>query len=554
MIQIAFAGHNRPEDLGPHEPTRQALDAAFALIKAAGVENARLLTGLAAGADLLAVGAWKAAGLGPVHGVFPYLDEPGQPPIGADGPAETATWLYGKGAEGLERNPHLKQTRLIVEAADLVVVVWTGAPARGAGGTADAVRCALELAVPVLWINPNRDGEMRLINPEKLPGDFHFAEFIETLERAHPRHVEEPTPENLKHLLESATPIPPLPRKAPSALQAKLDPVLQRTLWRTYANFRRVLGGSVPPGPKPPGLPEDLAAQEGFKVLSEAYAEADETANRLSAIHRSEQLLLVLAMILAAIVGSAWAIWPGVKLTAVIIELTLAIAAALVWASAADARQHERWGEERYLAEQLRLERAGWAIGVNLIRSIPASERAENDAAKFIRQAAGLPNVKYTPERIRAWSAWAMGEMVEGQSAYHKAVSLREGRVAHRTHLIEDVSFMILFVVFIVFIALSFAGTIKHMPKFIGGIVLMVGTVVPALAAAAMALEAKLEFQDQSARSKRIAGALDHIAEQLGEDPSLDDVQTAARRAIRIHLREAAHWREGVSRRRLFRP
>ena len=36
MIQVAFAGHNRPHDLGRHGPVITGLDAAFSMIKAAG--------------------------------------------------------------------------------------------------------------------------------------------------------------------------------------------------------------------------------------------------------------------------------------------------------------------------------------------------------------------------------------------------------------------------------------------------------------------------------------------------------------------------------------
>src|SRR5436189_2156220 len=103
------------------------------MLKEAGVTAARLLTGLANGADELAAAAWRRADLGPIHAVFPFLEEAAPLAIGPAGAAETATWLDGATAEGEGRNPHLKQTRMIVETADLVVVVWTGEKAGGAG-------------------------------------------------------------------------------------------------------------------------------------------------------------------------------------------------------------------------------------------------------------------------------------------------------------------------------------------------------------------------------------------------------------------------------------
>ena len=75
-LQVAFAGHNRALDLGRRPPVLEGLFAAFNLINAASSGPARLLTGLASGADELAAAAWRQAGLGPIHAVFPFLHDP----------------------------------------------------------------------------------------------------------------------------------------------------------------------------------------------------------------------------------------------------------------------------------------------------------------------------------------------------------------------------------------------------------------------------------------------------------------------------------------------
>jgi len=552
MIQVAFAGHNRPQDLGEHGPVSEALTHAFRLLKAAGAPPARLLTGLASGADELAVAAWRAEAMGPIHAVFPFLEDPDGEEARAGELADSVTWLDGAALAAEGRNPHLKQTRVIVEAADLVVVVWTGGPARGAGGTADAVSCALEIGLPVLWIRPSEPHPLRLIRPDALPLDFHFPEFQEALEAGRLDHLELATVENLRDVLNLDAVSQPLPAKAISAWQAALDRWLHATLWKTYGNFRKLVGGRIrgsPPTPPPPSL----AAEPGFQVLTEAYLASDQVANRLSAIHRSEQILLVLAMIAAAVVGSAWAVWPHLKMPMVALELAISTAAVLLWAAGSDAGQHERWSEQRYLAEQLRLERAGWTLGISIAPIIPAASRRQSEAWLSARRTAGLPNVRFDADRVKAWGAWAMDELVTGQSAYHHATSDRDGRIAHRIHFLEDAGFMFLFVSFAAF--LSFFGlSHAHPPGWIAGSIAMIGTVVPAVAAATMALEAKLEFQEQSARSRRIASVLDELAARLGPAPSLDALQNAARAAVRLHMAEASNWREGSSRRRLFRP
>ncbi|MES2896088.1 MAG: hypothetical protein V4759_08665 [Pseudomonadota bacterium] len=563
MIQLAFAGHNRANDLGHHEPVTEGLDAAFRLIREAGVERARLLTGLAPGADELAAEAWRLAQLGPIHAVFPFLDDPEAKAAELRG-VQSATWLDGAAAEVLGRNPHLKQTRLVVEAADLLVVVWTGERARGAGGTADAVRCALETGLSVLWVKPSDSPRLRLIRPEKLPSDFDFLEFQEGLGAGNLSHVEEATETNVREALNlealtAAEAADALDRQARAAgdKSTKLDAWLHGWLWKTYGAFRTLMGGRVSGMAAPHPVPEDLAEQGGFQLLTAAYMSADQHANRLSAVHRSEQILLLLAMVTAAIVGSAWTIWPGFKITAVFIELMLGLAALWVWSSAARARQHERWGEERHLAEQLRLIRACWPLGVSLVSTrTPPIVRQALEPEQAILRKAGLPHGEFDEARVASWGRWALSELVEGQAAYHLAVSKREGRIAHRIHVAENAAFVFLLALFASYLvahALSHPLGL-HVPHWISGVVAMAGTVVPAFAAATMALEAKLEFKEQSARSARIGERLQGLAAQLGPSPSLDDLQGAARAAMRWHLAETSHWRDGAGRRQLFRP
>jgi hypothetical protein len=147
-----------------------------------------------------------------------------------------------------------------------------------------------------------------------------------------------------------------------------------------------------------------------------------------------------------------------------------------------------------------------------------------------------------------------MNELVQGQAAYHRAISTRDARIAHRIHLLEDGSFLVLFIVFGLYVALHSLSIGENLPGWVTGVVAMTGAVVPALGAASLALEAKLEFQEQSSRSQRIAETLDGLATRLGPEPSFDALQDVARAAVRLHLAESSHWQEGTARRRLFRP
>ena len=551
FTQVAFAGHNRSEDLGDPAEAAAGLKSAFAMLSQAGVKQARMVSGLARGADLLAAEAWRAAGLGPIHAVIPFLDEVVDPAAAAL--AQSSTWLDGRTTESLGRNPHLAQTRWLIGVADLLVVVWTGDHARGAGGTADAVRLALEHGIPVFWIQPGEPCALRLIRPEHLAEDFGFLEFLEELRLGREPLVRAATPENLHEALVDlglgASPPDlgdeqqelPTPAKRP---QAKI--------WRTYAIFRRVLGGKAPPF-TPHFPPADLMAQPGFAWLSRIQAIADDEASRLGAVHRSHQVILLGVAMLGAFAGSASSLWPATKLLMVVIEIFLALGAFAVWLDSEHGHRHERWGEARRLAEDLRLERVAWALGVS---TAPQGVRLSSSVrARHVRRQAGLPGGMYDPDRVKAWGAWAIEELVAGQGAYHRAQAQINGRIGHRVHQVENGSFVILMIVLVSFVIASVVLPFQHLhkPSWLDGLVAVAGTIVPAIGAAALALEATLSLEEQAQRSRLLATRLELILVDLGSATSLEAHQAAAKAAIRLQRAQEDHWTEGAGRRRLYR-
>jgi len=549
FIQVAFAGHNRREDLGDPAQAWAGLENAFAVLAQAGVGEARLVTGLAAGADLLAAEAWKAAGLGTVHAVFPFLDDAVEG--GAEALMDAGAWLDGRATESLGRNAYLAQTRWLIGAADLLVVVWTGEHARGAGGTADAVRLALEHGIPVLWVKPGEPDRVRLIRPEHLDEDFGFLEFLDELRLGREPLVREATPQAVQEALHDLG-----LRAEPHRHEPPPETAPDRRFfrhWRAYAIFRKTLGGSADPFEATP-TPDDLAAEPGFIWLTKAHLAADAEASHLGAVHRSHQVILLGVAILATIAGTVGSLWEESELAMVLIELALAAGAFWVWMGAERGRRHQRWGEARRLAEDLRLERVAWTLGVNTAPH-GSSMLASSPRARRIRREAGLPSGAFDAKRVQSWGRWAIDELVTGQAAYHRGQSKINGRVSHRIHQLENGSFTVLMVVLVAYV-LSTAGLAlfgHEGPHWLTGLVGVAGAIVPAIGATCLALEAALSLGEQAARGKVLAGRLDAIAADLGPGETLEALQAAARNAIRLQRAQENHWSEGTVRRRLIR-
>ena len=333
----------------------------------------------------------------------------------------------------------------------------------------------------------------------------------------------------------------------------RLDDWLHRWLWRTHWAFRRVLGGARRAAPPQPEPPEDLRAQPGFVELTAAYEAADRRANRLGSVHRSEQLMLLTVAIVAAVVGSSPAVWSSLKIYAVCAELLIGLGALALWARSARAERHETWAAARRLAEQLRVERVGWALGLGRFAS---GGGGTEQAVQDIRRRAGLAEGVFDADRVARWGDWAVAELIAGQAAYHEGLALGSGRISHRVHQLENLSagaFILITAGFLGAYMVFRAEVGLHLKHWVEGVVIMTGAIAPAIGATCLALEATLSFREEAQRSKVLAGRLMEVAAALPPTPSLGDYRHALRTAAHLQISQEERWREASIRRRLFR-
>lgn len=548
QLQVAFAGHRRAGDMGDADALEQKLARICAMLKAAGSRRARLLTGLADGADEIAAKVWRDEAMGPIHAILPFLHE-GHSEVGPERAARTGTWLDGERLQKAGGSPHLAQTRWLLGGADLLIAVWTGRPKRGLGGTADAIRLAVEDGIPVLWINP-RDETPRLIPPLPMHRREDMVEMIQSLPGSRAAATARADPSVLGRILDLET-----PQLSEAWTRGRFDAWLGGWLWRTFALFQRVVGGRPVSTPTHP-VPADLASQPGFAVITSAYLAADNRADKLAGVHRSEQILLLMAAVAAAAIGATPVFWPWFKFEAAIGELTVGLFAFAVWWAAQRSRHHEGWTQARRLAEQLRLNRAGWALGVSTRGAGSPSMRHEHIAlARPILRQAQPPTGDYDARRVAAWTPWAMAELVAGQADYHERQGSRNRRISRRVQRAADAGFVTVVIGLVATAALSAAPASARAwaPPWLAPAAIAAGVIVPAIAAACMALEARLQFEEQAERSAQLVDRLRRLEAEVDARPQLEAAQGAFRAAAEWLLAEADQWREGSVRRRLSR-
>ncbi|HEY5107253.1 MAG TPA: hypothetical protein VII73_10860 [Caulobacteraceae bacterium] len=619
-LRIGFSGHRAVDRLGDEAVLSANLDAAFRLARDAvgamaamplddcdeilgdafdGPASLRLITGIATGADRIAIARWRVMAAGPVHALTPYLDPAtGQPltdePSHAKwfdrvtdlGEFETSTCLDGAAAG---RHGHGELSRWIVRNCDVVVVVWDGGSAVGAGGTGDTVRLALHKGVPVLWIRPNAP-DLQLLDPSSVWRDDGATEAA-----GHPARLTRPaTIEALSTILFAAF-APPLPRHRSleghasvgdpeiiarrdfarrdplhrdGGLRSTLADLCDHTLWRAFDVFKSLAGKPpvIPRADPPAQLPADVAAQEGYRRLAAALDQADQRANRLSQAHRSQQLILLALAMLAVVIGvmAPDGSSPLMHLIAIGLELFFAVGILALWSLARRGHRHRRWSDARRLAERFRAALATYPLGIDI-----ADEHADGAQtwtewrARAVIRAAGVTGGVLDQDEVTARARWARTDLMDGQARYHAKEAHAGRKITERMHLWENAGFVALTAALLMGAVAAAMLSFARLPPGamapgLQGLVTLATTlsvIVPSMGAVALALDSTNGFSELADRSAQLVPAYEDFSARMRKAAPISAAlaQEIVREAATLLVSDTDSWRDRLVRRRLIR-
>jgi hypothetical protein len=600
VLTVGFTGHRTLAD--PVAAQRQMRAAfaeighAFGIVAASplagaydGAPTLRLASGGAPGADRAAAAAWREAGLGEIHFVYPFkapgsddafTDDPahGDPATRVSPAPEFEPWT-GFDAAGLgfgEAQAHAEVGRWIVRNVEVLVCWWNGEAGHGAGGTNDTLRRALERGLPVVWLDPD-GGPMRLIDPGRARRHAEAAEAIADLaEIASPLDPKTlatilapalfpPTGEGTAHAGEVAARLDYAghdPMRPRSGLIGVIQRLFNRTLWHSFGLFETVCG-RTPPAPDrtlPP--PAAVAAQPGFARLHHAAEEAGARASHLGRVHRSEQLLLILIAIVAVFFGALPALVidavPGFHVIAAFVEFLLGVLAFTVAGAARMAHRHRRWSDARRLAERLRGALATWPLGFDIadVHAGPANAWTEWRAQAVLR-AAGPRRGWITAPRFDETLRWSAGQLIDSQIAYHTRQHRLAETIEQTLKAVENGAFGLLMGTLASYIALTLLGPAIHWnePHWFGGLVTLVSAVSPAIGAGCIALDATNGFGELRQHSAHLASEFEQLRASI-DRPDGDAYHPALaviRRGAQLLVEDADAWRDRLQRRRIVR-
>jgi hypothetical protein len=307
--------------------------------------------------------------------------------------------------------------RLVLDQCDILLAIWDGTPAKGAGGTAEVVGEARRRRIPVVCLYPDSREPDTIFKAGSEGGDLATAARID---------------DAVRRILSPPADSP----DSPSSLEDFLAPILD-FVWRAFE--RAVTVGRRHSRTPAGACPEPRSTDVFEERFDEKFKFWDKQANRMAGLYRGAFLsiyVLGVCAVFLAIVGNAVPGWPPP-----VSEVIAMIAAILAVVLLRQRRWHLRTADYRYLAEQFRILHYSYPLGLSsrgrtlsapyLHAEQPDSWMAWNWRA-WVRQTQ-MPREKATAgyleenaETIRNW--------VRGQKNYHERNAHNLKTIEHRLH------------------------------------------------------------------------------------------------------------------------
>ncbi len=441
--------------------------------------------------------------------------------------------------------------RVMLAQSDLVIAIWDGKPANGQGGTAQIVAEAASQEIPIIWLQPDKQGVIRLrlrVGEAKdciVEHDSWAARLSEVLNRL----LRLPEEKHRTH----AGAIACTSQLDFAACLTKSWP--ERSLlgyvWRYF-----VKAVAYPPPPSPVATTEGGSAPhvsaQSETPFKKYYDQTDRPANYFAGLYRGAFLLnyllgaLAVVIALMVVVIPAWqAVWIGLELVTIATIVTLIVLANR-------GRWHQKSIDCRYYAEQLRQMRYLWPLARVTPSSRPPAHQAFGDPRstpmnwrfRAALRLEGMPSARVTPEYAAncldiVFTQWIGGP--DGQVAYHRSTARQLARVNLRLHAAARAMFI-----------LTAAACIGHLvihEEHIAAILTLLSAALPATAAAAHAISEQGEFRRLAERSASMAEGLGQSEKALralrdsGRAYTTADVYRVVAPAAAAMMDEVTDWR-----------
>ena len=507
--------------------------------------------------------------------------------------AESVQVLDGSETAVLDGAAYAAVGRAVLRHSDILIAVWEGADAAGAGGTGEVVAQARRWEVPTVVIDPTAPANWRV--EDRSTGSTHpnLAEVVRrVLAPPAPGQGEEeeaplPRISSDGEVVDSGGPrVTPTGKIAPAAAIAPglIGYLHTHIAWGIGGFFNSAVALTAWEWPLKVGIirlgrvcvQRSRAAWDAIwseptrldpeivhpitHLLRDYYAWADGLADRFGTLHRDLSTAPYL-LALVAVFGTTLAERTESPCTKVIVaSLTVFVAlfTVAVYYANVHGRYHGRWIDYRSLAEELRHLAFLWPLGRPL-RTAHITGEPESEASRFAwvgwyaravaRQGGLYPGV-LTPDRLTAWRTILIERYMEPQCEYHQRTGDRFHRVQHRLHswalglFIAACALSVVNLVLILRDPSLLTASGLRATSWWAAAALAVAALFPAIASSLHAFLSQGDFWNLSRRSTRMCQQLTKLIDTVPQaPPTIEELGNVAEDASDVMRDEVLNWR-----------
>ena len=460
---------------------------------------------------------------------------------------------------GGEAAAYERAGRVVLTQSDVLIAVWDGDPPRGRGGAAQIVAEAVAQSIPVIIVDPS------VIKPPTLLwSGLHEhdsgPEAVDTVARGGLGELPTLMSRIGQAPAGASSRSTQSPRRIAPPLLAVAYPLL---LALTGVRRFRLTDLRRPhPAPRPANREPQVAFQTRIDdLLWPRFDTADCEASLASQLFRSAFVSGFALAALAVTLSLLGLVVPhGVKPLLALGEFASIAVILAITGWGARARWHDRWLDQRMLAEELRCLAVSAALGDLFLRGPRAydSDVAGQERRNIARRI-GLPSARIDAAYLTATHTGLLA-LLDDQIGYVERESGRMHRLEHRLHRLGGALFTITALVCAGVLAIEVLGPIlAHSTGFdehglpLG--VTVVSASLPAIGAAVYGIRMQGDFAGAGKRNAALATQLIHLRKIAQEGaPGFDVLRRLIRRTAELLTADVSQWARATRARPLSLP
>lgn len=447
--------------------------------------------------------------------------------------------------------------RVVLTQCDLLLAIWDGDPPRGRGGAAQIVAEAVAHAIPVVVVHPDV-ARAPVLLWSGLNSHDSGPEAVDTVARGGLGDLP-----RLMARLATLSPVEGGKRGRRAAPDAPPFFAAAYPLLLALTGVRRLRAADLrKPCPAPRLSPAGPASALATRIDGQLWPQFDRADCEASLAAQQFRSAFVSSFALAAIAVTlallGLLVLPAVRPLLAAAEFGSIAMILIVTQWGARAGWHQRWLDQRTLAEELRCLAVSASLGDLFLRGAHAQDsavagRERRDIARRI----GLPSARIDAAYVAEAHA-SLVVLLDDQIGYVGREAARMHKLEHRLHRLGEALFLLTALICAGVLGIEMMWTLSHQPGADHGLPLgitVVSASLPAIGAAIYGIRMQGDFAGAARRNAGLALQLNELRRVAQDEaPSFDQLRRLIRRTAELLTADLSQWVRATKARPLSLP